>query len=548
MQTGICGARQRIDLVCKAIILVAGVQLLSTFICPSVGAQSAEWEPFAKPLTKATKAAKLRTPPKSAKPIGASAPVAPQQAKMLDPAKVDPTQIDPMQIDPKKLDARVPNAWIALGLLEMRGGNLAGAQASFEHAMALGDQRHDKAAVAAAAVALSRIHTGRFALLGAEAKNVATFGARPDDQLTDSIRREFDNAKALLEKALAFHKELSRNDAMAADYSRLGDLYSSAKDFDQAQAMIGESLALNKALQRKKEMAADYRALAETHRYDLDLAETLLKEAIALHESLGLKEEMATDYEKLAANSRTRGEPYEAERLYKQALALAPRPDQISLFRALERLYRDRDDPGQAAEMKEQASTLDKERERDGGGRMLLFSSRLGLFVSSLAAKEQVGALERVVPMEKNLGHQVGLATSYSLLGLHYNQRAEIDEAKRTEFEGRAEAMFKDALALNERLGREEAMAHDYRELALLHNKRGNLDQVEATLKSALTLHKKLGDDRGMAQLYISLGQGRKERGDKAQACAYWRSGALAFPNDRGLVDTLNVNKCATTQ
>jgi tetratricopeptide (TPR) repeat protein len=545
VQAGIGGARQRIDLVCKAIILVAGALLLTTFICPSVRAQSAEWNPFAKPMAKATKP---RTPSKSAKPIGAKAPMAPQQQKMLDPAKVDPMQVDPMQVDPKKLDTRVPNAWIALGLLEMRGGNLAGAQASFEHAMALGDQRRDKAAVAAAAVALSRIHTGRFALLGAEAKNVATFGARPDDQLTQSIRREFDNAKALLEKALAFHKELSRNDAMAADYSRLGDLYTTAKDFDQAQAMIGESLALNQALQRKKEMAADYRDLAETHRYDLDLAEALLKEAIALHESLGLKEEMATDYEKLAANSMTRGEPYEAERLYKQALALTPRPNQTSVLRALERLYRDRNDPGQAAEMKEQASTLDKEREKDGGGRMLLFSSRLGLFVSSIAAKEQVGALERVVPMEESLGHQVGLATSYSLLGLHYGQRAEIDEDKRAEFEGRAEAMLKDALALNERLGREEAMAHDYRELALIRNKRGNLDQVEATLKSALTLHKKLGDEHDMALLYISLGQGRKERGDKDRACAYWRSGALAFPNERGLVDTLNANNCATTQ
>jgi tetratricopeptide (TPR) repeat protein len=198
--------------------------------------------------------------------------------------------------------------------------------------------------------------------------------------------------------------------------------------------------------------------------------------------------------------------------------------------------------------MKEQASTLDKEREKDGGGRMLLFSSRLGLFVSSIAAKEQVGALERVVPMEESLGHQVGLATSYSLLGLHYGQRAEIDEDKRAEFEGRAEAMLKDALALNERLGREEAMAHDYRELALIRNKRGNLDQVEATLKSALTLHKKLGDEHDMALLYISLGQGRKERGDKDRACAYWRSGALAFPNERGLVDTLNANNCATTQ
>ena len=28
----------------------------------------------------------------------------------------------------------LPNAWIALGVLEQRGGNLAGAQASLEHA------------------------------------------------------------------------------------------------------------------------------------------------------------------------------------------------------------------------------------------------------------------------------------------------------------------------------------------------------------------------------------------------------------------------------
>ena len=75
---------------------------------------------------------------------------------MLDPAKVDSMLLDPEQIDPKKLDAKTPNAWIALGLLEMRGGNLAGGKASFEHAMAQGDQRHNQAAVAAAALALGQ--------------------------------------------------------------------------------------------------------------------------------------------------------------------------------------------------------------------------------------------------------------------------------------------------------------------------------------------------------------------------------------------------------
>jgi tetratricopeptide (TPR) repeat protein len=548
MGTATCGARQRIDSVGKATVLVTAL-LLGSFICPPVGAQSAGRDQVAKPATKATKATKPRTPPKSVvEPTGAKAPAAPRKAKMLDPAKVDPIEIDPTQIDPKKLDARTPNAWIALGLLEMRGGNLAGAQASFEHAMALGDQRRNKAAVAAAALALGRMHTGRLRFLGTEARGVAAFGARPDDQLTESIRLEFEKAKALFERALALHEAVDRKDAMAADYSRLGDLYSTTKDFDQAQEMIGKSLALNTALQRKKEMAGNYRALAETHRYDLDQAEALLKDAVALHEALGLKEEMATDYEKLGAINTMRGEPYEAERLYKQALALAPRRNQISVLRALERLYRDRNDPGQAAEMKEEASALDKERAKDGGGRMILFSSSLGLFVSSFAAKDQVEALERVVPMERTLGHRVGLATSYTLLGLHHGQRAEIDEDKRAEFEGRAEAMFKDALALNASLGREDAMAYAYRELALIRNKRGNLDQVEATLKDALALHKKLGDESGMAQLYFSLGHDKKNRGDDAQACAYWRNGALAYPNDRRLVDALNHNKCATTQ
>jgi tetratricopeptide (TPR) repeat protein len=551
--TATCGARQHIDLLGNATILAAAL-LLSISICPPAGAQSlAQGEP-AKPATTAPKAAKPRTPPspKSAGPKRAKAP--PQQAKLLDPAKIDPMQIDPMEIDPKKLDARTPNAWIALGLLELRGGNLAGAQESLERTMALGDQRRNKAAIAAAALVLGRLYAVRFGFTQSEARNVALVGGRPDE-LTKSSRREFEKAKTLFEKALALHKALGRKDAMAAGYSRLGDLYKIAKDFDQAQAMIGESLTLNKALQRKKEMAANYRALAGTHRYDLDQAEALLKEAAALHEALGLKEEMATDYEELAANNRTRGELFEAERLYKQALALASRDNQIQILRALEQVYRDRNDPGQAGEMHEQASALDKEREKDNGGRGLLFSWSLGLWVSTAVTKRQIEALEKAVPMEMAIGHRAGLATSYTLLGLHYGQRAEIDEGKRAEFEGKAERMFKDAVALNKSLGRERALTHAYRQLAEILDQRGNPGQAEATLKEALALHQKLGNEDDMAQLYWSLGSKAHKRGDEAQACAYWRQGAAAYPNNvvtypnkKRLVEALNENKCGTTQ
>lgn len=550
-----CGGCRRLHVVGRAAVFAA--LLLGPFVGPPAGAQSSVEGQAPRPAGKATRAAKAVKPhaPGSrtvtADPTGAKAPGPPQRAKPLDPAKVDPMALDSasaMQCDPKVLDARTPNAWIAVGLVEGRGGNLNGSEESFQHAMALGEQRRNKAAVAAAALHLGRIYGVRLIFLRGQAQHVAMFGSQSNDGLADSLHREFDKAKALIEKALEIHKGLGRKDAMATDYARLGDLHSTAKDFDQAQAAIEQALALNKAVQRKREMAANYRALAETHRYDLDQAETLLKEAVTLHESLGLNEELATDYTKLAENNLTRGEPYEAEKLYKQALALAAKGDQSDILRALVRLYRDRNDPGRAAEMEEQARTLDAEIRKDNGGDMILISPRLGLFVSHTAAKAQLEALEKLVPMEKKMRHWTGLATTYTLLGLHYGQRAGTYADRQAEFEGRAEAMFRESVALNITLKREPALAHAYRELALILNKRGNTSEIQAMLKDALPLHRKLGEGDDMANLYFMLGRGSKARGDGAQACAFWRAGALEYPDYRLLVDSLNNNKCAAAQ
>jgi hypothetical protein len=127
---------------------------------------------------------------------------------------------------------------------------------------------------------------------------------------------------------------------------------------------------------------------------------------------------------------------------------------------------------------------------------------------------------------------------------LHYIARAD-DADRSAELEGRAEAMIREALALNHSLAREEAMAHGYRELAKLVDKRGNLAAVEETLKDAAALHKKLSKEGEMASLYASLGYTRRGRGDDAQACDYWRKGALAYPDEKRLADALNNNKCA---
>jgi tetratricopeptide (TPR) repeat protein len=539
------GARNCIGLAGKAAVIATAL-LLGPCMCLPVAAQTAEPDQAAKPATRKAKASKAAKPRRPPSPKTADTPTAdgtpPQQAKKLDPAKIDLLQLgiaQAMQVDPGKLDPNSPNSWVVVGLLEGAGGNLAGAKEGLERAMSLGERRN-KAAAAAAAIVLGRVHWVRLGLVRMD----ASFSGRPSKDTTDFLARELESAKVLFEKAVALYQTVGNKDGMAAGYGNLGRLYSTTTDYDEAQAAIGKALAINKALQRKKEMAANYRALADTHRYDLDQAEVLLKEAIVLHESLGLKEELATDYEKLAAVSKNRGERYEAERLYRQALALTPRLSQGSLLRALEQLYKDSDDPGQAAEMKEQAEAVDKER---GVGGLLVFSSSLGLFQSSSAAKQQTETLEKAVPMEKKLGHWVGLATSYTLLGMHYAQRAKSDETRRTELEGRAAAMLKEAVALNGTLGREPAMAYAYRHLAEIADTRGNLAEVEETLKDALALHKKMGKETEMARIYLSLGHLRSMRGDEAQACDYLRKGATAYPDERDLVDALNRRKCAAT-
>ena len=374
--------------------------------------------------------------------------------------------------------------------------------------------------------------------------------AAPTDQdTTDRLRREREGAKTSFEKAIAVYQALGHKDGMAAGYALLGNLYSTTTDYEEAQAAIAKALAINKALQRKKAMAANYRALADTHRYDLDQAEVLLKEAIALHEALGLKEELATDYEKLGAINKSRGEPYEAERLYKQALALTPRLDQGQLLRALEQLYRDRDDPGQAAEMQEQAQAIGKERRKEGSGGRLLFELGHGFVAEQrLSPNSKPRRWRRLCRWRKSSATGSVWRPATSSSACTTTSAPSTTKSRRAELLGRAEAMLREAIALNRTLGREEATAYAYSELAEIVDKRGNLAEVEETLKEAQALYKKLGKEKELGSLYASLGYGRSRRGDQAQACDYWRKGAMAYPDEKRLVDALNTNKCGATQ
>jgi tetratricopeptide (TPR) repeat protein len=517
----------------------------------------------ARPMGQAAVAEKGPPPPAKDATTGTGAEAPSTQAEKTDIASMDPMQISAaaaMQALISKEDRNLPNAWIALGFMEARGGNLAGAEASLEQAMTLGEQQRNEVAVVAAALLLGRTHSVGLNFMRVEAKAAASFKKlgeqlrnkpaddRPDDDdLASYISRQYTRIKALNEKAIALTKALDRKDGMADAYAQSGEFYTSSGEYEQAQAAIGEALTLNKALQRKKQLAANYRALAATHR-EPDQAATLLKQAIALNEALGLTKELAEDYERLGAISKSRGEPHEAVRLYKQALALTPRKeDQGSLLRNLGRVYRDLNDPGLVGEMEAEASAADEARLADGGGKILYLCTSLGMWMSSVAAKAQIESLEKAVPVEKALDNQIGLATTYALLGMHYAQRAEIDTDRRTELQAQAEAMLNDALALNARLKREKAVAHAYGQLVELHSKRGNPDQASKSLAHVVALYRTWGDKGSIARLYAALGHESKNQDDTEQACSYWRQGSVEIPDDKMLADTFN-RECYATR
>jgi tetratricopeptide (TPR) repeat protein len=523
---------ERVGLAAKGGVLAA-LLMLGLFIVPQIAAQPAEQDQAAKPAAKRAKAPKRVT--------------ATTRGKKLDPSKLDLLDLSvaqAMQVDPGKLDPKSANTWVVLGLLERTGGNLAGAKESQERAIAIG-KRGNKAAAAAAAILLGNMHHLVVTFGRISAAAVVGLGGKPSLDLTDEIRREYYSAKASYEKAIALYQASGREDGMAAGYAHLGQLYLTTTDYGEAQAEISKALAINKRLQRKTEMAANYRALADSHRHDLDQAEVLLKEAVALDEAAGLKEGLAKDYEQLGDISKSRGQLFEAEKFYKEALSLTPRLRQRQLFRELAQLYRDRNDPALAAEMKEQEDAVDKE---SGASGRTLFNSDLGLYHNSVATRTQAEALEKLVPLEKKLGHWVGLATTYTLLGIHYAYRAESNEGGGSELEGRAEAMFREAMALNRTLGREPALAYTFRELIKVVGWRGKSAEVEAILEDARALLKSPNRKKDTAHLYLSLGHARNDRGDSAQACEYWRKGARAYPGEQDLVDALKIFKCADTR
>jgi tetratricopeptide (TPR) repeat protein len=138
-----------------------------------------------------------------------------------------------------------------------------------------------------------------------------------------------------------------------------------------------------------------------------------------------------------------------------------------------------------------------------------IFNS-LGFIYTTRGKLDQAEQMYRkALVINEKIGRQKGMAILYGNLGNIYSIRGEMDQA---------EQIYCDALAIYEKLNDQEGISTMYGNLGIIYSTRGDMDQAEQMYRKALAIDEKLGLQEGMANQYGNLGIIFDERGDQAQA------------------------------
>ncbi|HEX4806105.1 MAG TPA: tetratricopeptide repeat protein, partial [Conexibacter sp.] len=184
-----------------------------------------------------------------------------------------------------------------LGVVAALRSRLDLAERWHRRALAISEQRGDRAAIAA---------------------------AYQDLGITALKQREFDAADAWLRKALALGEEIHDQPSIANTCHHLGILAEMRRDLAAAKAWYVRSLAISEALGDRKGMSSAYHqlgVLAYDSR-DLDEAEAWFTKALVIKERSADVGGMASSYHQLGMVAERRSRLEEAERWYTKALAM----------------------------------------------------------------------------------------------------------------------------------------------------------------------------------------------------------------------------------
>ena len=131
---------------------------------------------------------------------------------------------------------------------------------------------------------------------------------------------------------------------------------------------------------------------------------------------------------------------------------------------------------------------------------------------------------ERSLTLREEIGDEKGIAESLFLLGLchEYGRVATHDEAH--EGIAEAEALYRRAHAIAERIGDRQLLSDISRDLGWLCRRKGQMDEAFDRLQRSLSLRKEIGLKLLVGPAYHTMGVMHLERDEPDQALAYARA------------------------
>lgn len=131
----------------------------------------------------------------------------------------------------------------------------------------------------------------------------------------------------------------------------------------------------------------------------------------------------------------------------------------------------------------------------------------------------------QALEINERLGRQKSIARASTNLGHLFRLRGELPEAER---------MYRNALVISERLEWQEGIAIAFVNLGVFFESRGDLIEAERLARKALEINERLGRQQGIAKAYINLGNLCRMGGDLIGAERFARK-ALEICDRQGL-------------
>ena len=147
--------------------------------------------------------------------------------------------------------------------------------------------------------------------------------------------------------------------------------------------------------------------------------------------------------------------------------------------------------------------------------RRTAYLHHLGILAQARGDYEEAARqYQRSLDIDKRLGDQAGMASSYGQLGILAHRRGDYEEAAR---------QYQRSLDINERLGNQAGMARSYHQLGRLAQDRGDYDEAARQYQRSLDINERLGNQAGMANSYHQLGILAQDRGDYDEAARQYQ-------------------------